>query len=437
MRIYLTLGIVMLVLLLGCYDLGDNSPNNNEIKTLEESVTIKDMGTHFRVEMDYTAGFSPRELGEEYGKKVLAIAPNFEEIVDEYLISQYGRDIDTLHKAIADLSLILSNVPRESRESIVGAASQMVTQKDSLGDKKLSFNEYLLFNLHLDLGHGHYCAALTVSGEKTDSNHPYMIRCTDWKIGRVRELHSVMVMKKRKGVVTNIAALGYQGFMTAVNDKGLMVSGFLVMYASSNELSSKTYPWSFTILEALEENDNIDNFASTVFAPLDNGFEALADAQIMVADKKSAVVIETQISNGTRFREMGAELVDNAYWELPFALPAINTLLLKGNSNTIELAINSARLKSMREEVLEACKDSSESGEKITKNEMKNIFSYISPESKGKPGNMANGDIYNGITQHIVLFDPVTLEMEAYFIGKDGVHSVPPVFEQISINSSF
>ena len=51
------------------------------ITVKEGAVSIEDKGPYYLVTLDYTQGTSPKLMGEEYGRCILRIEPDYESII--------------------------------------------------------------------------------------------------------------------------------------------------------------------------------------------------------------------------------------------------------------------------------------------------------------------------------------------------------------------
>ena len=75
----LLMGLLIVTVLGGCL----NSKENNETKKAVKS-SVKD--SHYEVVIDYTVNSNRKEVGAEYGKEILKICPDYETLIDSYLI---------------------------------------------------------------------------------------------------------------------------------------------------------------------------------------------------------------------------------------------------------------------------------------------------------------------------------------------------------------
>ena len=90
-------------------------------------VTITDKGSYYFVTLDYTGKVTPREMGEQYGRCILQVVPDFESVIGYYLF-----EIATLEglwgNIVPDRTHILqANLDRDSRDELDGLTSVMTT----------------------------------------------------------------------------------------------------------------------------------------------------------------------------------------------------------------------------------------------------------------------------------------------------------------------
>jgi hypothetical protein len=80
----------------------------------------------------------------------------------------------------------------------------------------------------------------------------------------------------------------------------------------------------------------------------------------------------------------------------------------------------------------------SERGEvgQVTFNELKEIATYYHRGDPGDCPGSSTGDIYNSMTQHIVLFEPDTLHLEVFFRAASPLPVRHPAFTAIPISFS-
>jgi hypothetical protein len=112
-------------------------PAESRRLTSTSAVSITDRGDYYQVLLDYTHGATPRQMGEEYGRAILRMVPDFGHLLDSYLVEMVPQEFyPTLMERVDDLK---PQVHHEYREELAGLASAMAgTDRNVLGDDLLS-----------------------------------------------------------------------------------------------------------------------------------------------------------------------------------------------------------------------------------------------------------------------------------------------------------
>jgi hypothetical protein len=156
-------------------------------KTLKENVTITDMGTYYQVVLDFDNAQSHREIGEEFGSKILQMLPQYESLVDSYLkdITDSDESYKTFLERVNDIK---PQVDRDYVDEIEGMASKFSGLNQNVrGDGKVSLDELYMINLFPDVARGSQCSALSVYGERSVTKHTMTARILDWFPGSKNE----------------------------------------------------------------------------------------------------------------------------------------------------------------------------------------------------------------------------------------------------------
>ena len=137
--------------------------------------------------------------------------------------------------------------------------------------------------------------------------------------------------------------------------------------------------------------------------------------QIFLADSKTSKVLENNLNDGgiRALRGANSKLGENIDWEFDNAVAAVNTFFLEKHYRGGGV---DPRWTNIRHELANKLRKS-EHGEveKVTLNELKEIATFYNRgEGDDYPGS-SMGDIYNSMTQHIVLFEPGTFHLEVFF----------------------
>lgn len=415
---YLKFTVLLLPLI---FSFCDNSSRSTT--DINKAVELIDMGKYYKVTFDYTMGYSPRELGQEYGRKILSIVPDFEEIGDLYLKTKFGSDSKDHSKAFSDMNIIIESVPKHFRDEFEGAASMMGGLIDSIGDGQLSFNEYCLLNLHLDIGSVSLCTGLGITGDISEDGNSRMIRSVDWPLSRIVELQSLTTYVYTKNSIAIAGCLGIHGSITGFSEYGLMTASFVLLNNTVN-LNENSLPLTFAVRDVLTNATN----ARDAISYLRNPFAA--SIQVMITDIKETIVIENDVNDGTSIREYDSKLAENYSWGRDYAVPAVNSFLSDGKNTCISNPENIHRLNNLKWNLDSAMQVESDGNSAITDMELKKIFTSYSGDA---PGLMSSGDIYNGWTLQMFLFNPTSKDLEFYFVERDGTQDKNPSFEKVKL----
>ena len=393
----------------------------------EDTVTIVDKGTHFEVIIDYSSGKTHREIGEELGDKILQAVPNYEALVDSYLLdvigNWYGRCIDRAKK-------IKPQINQDYIDEIEGIASRFSgADENKPGDGKISVDECYVLNLIGDVARGTQCSALGVYGDRSKTGETMSARILDWPGGsenQIAQIQSVTTYKNGDKSVCSISYLGFVGIITGFNDNNVFAA---ILDSSSGGTysaeSKRSYP--LDIRYALENYETIEGVG-----------EYLASSErkyafshlVFLCDEDVAIVLENNmgsISNsGIRdFRYCDSVLNDGIEWGISDSLCCVNSFLLDGNYDNHKFSLhNTKRWENMKREL-------TSKGDKVSLSELKEVATYYSGSANAREN---DGDIYNQLTQQIVIFEPGKMKLEVFFRPKNDVLPDEPDFEKIKVD---
>lgn len=413
--IYVTAVILFTLILMSCQDY--------ESKEQYDPIIFSTKDSHYRIELDFRCGKSSAEMGALLGKLYRDSIPDFEALGDAYLKNMFGSAADVEQNCLAGLEIAKSRLSQSFRDELEAAASQMSGEVDDFGDGVLSPNEYLLLNLEADMGFLTLCSGMGVSPDVSATGNTLAFRAVDWPVTDIVKIQTVLVRKYDNVQTVGIGYAGMHNGVTTVSSNGLMVSSYMLLnHYSDVEKADASFVES--IKKGIEGSSTAAEFAEYVKGTF------ATHAQIMINDKKETLVIESDREGSVDVRSVTSQLQEGVQWGIHGCVPVVNSFLLNGKTSSMDNSENSARLASMRSETEKAMASSSDRGEKITGAELQQIFSYFSGD---QPGLMAKGDLYNGWTQQMVLFDPVNAQLSAWFIAKDKSQELVPHFEIIEL----
>ncbi|MCX7921850.1 MAG: C45 family autoproteolytic acyltransferase/hydrolase [Clostridia bacterium] len=410
---------IILIVTMSGWKSGDTSKN----------VTIVNKGTHFEIVLDFSDGLAHREMGEAYGEKILAAVPNFEALWDSYITEVIPSD-DIYGLFLLRAHEIMPQIQQDYRDEIEGIASKLSAGSENVrGDGKLSKDELYLINLFPDVGRGTQCSGISVFGKRSSTKSTMTARVLDWYGGSKNQLaniQTVLTFKNGNKSICTISYMGYMGVISGFNDNkvfaAILDSSTGSPYTST---SKRSYP--LDLRYALENEKTLDGVADYVKAKERSyTFSHL----ILLSDPADSKVLENNISsdvNNVRdVRSVDSALNNGVEWGFDNALGTVNSFILKGNhDNHTQNPLNIPRWSSMKSEL-------SKKGNIVNLQELKEVISFNNGDG---PGAMTDGDLYNGMTQQIIIFIPQRLHLEVAFRPKEG--SLPNVPEFVRVPVSF
>ena len=232
------------------------------------AVTMEKRPSYYFVTMDFTQGRSHRQVGEDYGRAMQQVYPDWEKDAYGYLFTAAtGQGLwgNTLNKRLADIK---PQLDQEYRDEIEGFAS---TLKD-LPFEGLFSHEDLAFALNLmpDVVRTSACSGLGVWGERSSLGTNMVHRNLDWFGGLfdhpfpyTASVTRMIVADPRKPAtdkrsIYQIGLLGHLGVLTAIApDVGIMAA-ILDSGVSGAEYESKgRHSYNFDLRRAMETQTSI------------------------------------------------------------------------------------------------------------------------------------------------------------------------------------
>jgi len=398
------------------------------------AVTVTDMSTHYRVVIDVGDG-NHYEIGREYARKMLQVVPDWEVIVDSYIAEMaFVFDYTTLLSRAADIT---PQIPQAYKDELEGFYSMLPgTTVNAAGDGKVSKDELYLINLIPDIIDYSACSAVSVFGGLSSIGSTITGRNLDWADGVLHEfarLQAVVIIKNGSRSISLIGCLGFLGAITAVNDNG--VFGAILLSPLLGYDSSDKRSYAFDLRHALENYSTMDQVAAYM---ADGSREYAFGHLIFLSDATGSKVVENDITQaGNRpIRSYSSSLnAGVAAWPTPaldYSIGAVNSFVYDGNTdNHTGDGDNTSRWASMISELSAAADAGSDDGTKITVDELKSVISFDNGDG---PDSMSTGDLYNSSTKQCIIFQPQTMDLEIYFIARNGTLADDPVFEAIDLD---
>jgi hypothetical protein len=408
----------------------------------DELVSVTDCRTHYDVVLDLSKGASHREIGELYGKKILEVCPQFEQLIDSYF-AEFVPSPLIYWAAMRRVRQIKPQVPKAYRDEIEGIASALSGgEKSKFKDGKLSTDELYLLNLLGDVARLHMCSAVAVYGSSSSTGHTIIGHNFDWPDGtrgQIAKLQAVVTIKDGEKSTVHVSCLGFMGAVTAFNSSGL----FAALHDSpvGTRFSARhKRSYVMDLRQALEQCRTLEEVSAFM---TDQEKKYSFNHVIALADRNKSAILENNLSGHAKsidrkLRLSDSQLRSNLNWDLSDAICTVNCFALDGNEdNHIDPLdrkqeivqardVNTPRWESIRQELKRL-------GTPVSVDGIESILSFYHPETGGR---IDKGDIYNSFTLESVVFQPLTLSLDVAFRPRDGKLPAKPSFEHVRIDLS-
>ena len=391
-------------------------------------VSIQDMGTHFRVSIDYTTA-TPAQVGAELGTEIAAAVPTIQSLLDSYLDEAFSSNAALYAEMLARAAEVKNQVPAGYVAEVDALAVGMgLGTVNTLGDGLFSRDELWIMNLTPEVARGAQCSALAAWGPRSATGLTSLMRLLDWGVGssyQLAKLQAVETAVLSGGrSVTNIGFLGYRAMLTGYNRHGVFAAVLDSATGVEPYTATNKYSYAFDLRRAVEEQSGLDGVAAHMSDPFrDYPFNHL----VFLADRSGAAVLENNFSgSGSNMRRAlrydDSTLNPGVTWGYSNAVAAVNAFMLEGNTdNYTGGTYNTARWGSILGEM-------SSAGDTLDWDELKAIASFDNGDG---PGSMSTGDLYSSVNVMIVLFQPVSGRLEIAFHPRDAALPADPVFTTV------
>jgi hypothetical protein len=389
------------------------------------AVHIAPRETHIEVFMDLE-GADRREIWSQYARSLLDLFPTLEADYDTWIVGIIGRE--GYRRRMQAMQHLKPQVPKEYQEEIEGMASQLSGGLvNAPGDGKLSLDELYFINLHVDILMSGACSALSVYGPTSATGSNMIARLVDWY---PRKGTAIFTLRGGHRSVVNIAGALSVMAGTAFNEDGVFAALLAAGPSPMIDLSSGSYrSITMDIRYALEHFRTLEEVA----AYLSRQPYAFSH-QVFLADSKRAGVLENNLWKGGIRAVRGAEseLGQGVAWEFRHAVAAVNSFFLKANCWGGGLDPRWANIRSELSQKLQH-RQQGEMGQ-VTFDELREIATYYGRSHPGTYPGSTGGDIYNGATQQIILFEPHSFHLEVFFRNASPKPSPDPPFTLVPVS---
>ncbi len=404
-----------------------------------DNVTIKNMGSYYKLTIDYTVESDRYETGKRIGNALLRGTDSFEKRIDSFIAltaKNYGYpDIvpgtpeEHYRLFIGRVKSLKPLMPAAILNEISGAASCFSGgESDVMNDGKLSINEYFLMNLIIEATENTECCAVSAFGSASKSGSTITARIMDWYIDtdmkEVEHLFGITEFRFNGFKLHTVGIIGHLGLITGIRDNGVYSA---VLFSRNNTpyISSGKHSLSMELRHALENYSSIEEVSLYMKSKERN---YTMNHNIYLADKKRAIVLENDVQGGAdarrEIREWNSKLNPKVNWGFENRLACVNSFILYGNDdNHTTVSGNQNRWLSMLK--LFAVKKPPLSVE-----DLRSIITYF-PGSR--PGDFDAGGLYTKWSKQVMLFNPADMTLQIFFSPKQGDLPVNPKFETISL----
>lgn len=421
-------------------------------------VSIQKKEGYFQTKIDLSAENADRRAaGREYGKEIIRQVPEFESLIDSYLLEMQTllSKVVSKEELFVRVDKIWPNVPQIVRDEIGGIAESACSGASNvLGDGKLSPAELKLYNLIADVFRATQCSVVGVLPAASQTGNVITARNVDWDDGskfQFARLQSVTTYKlPNQRSLTLVGYLGIVGALTGFSTN--------VEIDSAGKSTNRLY---FAILDSeIGKPYSADQKRSypsdlRIYAEQATSMEQLVGLLkstatqytyghlIYLADNHTLGVYENSLSYGKSALRTVKDN-DNLYmpWKINGVLATVNCFMLKTSFDNASVpSEGNADAGSVRLAKEDAPGDSnvmrwasmqrilSAKSSPYSLDDLKDVEAY-------GPGKTSEGFIFRYDTQQIVLFEPKTGYLEVAFhpTTRPWSKGEKPVFQRISLD---
>lgn len=412
--------------------------------TVHGAVSIVEVDdTYWLVELDLTdlVHHSHHDIGRLYGETIKRKIPNFEALLTSY-IEEARHDLDpmpeiTYAQLIGRVNDIMQKVPQDYRDEIEGFASTLA------GDANLdALHKAYVVNLLPDVMRPTACSALGVFGAKSVGGVSRMIRLLDWPGGKehqVNRVHAVVHFKQGESSFYSIGILGFLGLISGVNKAGTfagILDAMSIINAPYESAGKGSYV--FDLRAALETQSTAQEVADYMVGNRNGANTYAFNHLIWTSDTTETLVVENNISYPFRAirRDISETYNETTMWtHVAGVVPAINCFMLKDQPGDFPNFFqncfwpwNAGRRMNLKDGYDDM------QGAPLDGDDLKRIMTY---HAGALPGDITSGDIYNTLTQQIIVYEPTAAAskpVEIFFAPRHGQLPATPLYQNVTLD---
>ncbi|MCK9423511.1 MAG: C45 family autoproteolytic acyltransferase/hydrolase [Bacteroidales bacterium] len=418
--------------LTSCSKGDENTPDpSNIIK--DTAVTIERKATHYLVTLDLTQGFSHYRIGQQYGRCINKMVPNYETILGSHLsILAFIQSVDS--SAVPErINNIRPQLDADFRDELDGIVSQFK------GTANWSAFEIVYGgNLVPDVFRPAQCCAFGCWGTASKTGDNIAYRTLDWPGSPdLCSIQTITKVKHPDKTIFLIGMLGQLGCVTGINNQTSIMAAILDADVETSHQSPGRRSYSFDLRKALESETTKEGIAGYLKKP---EFGYTWDHLIFLADKTDCIILENNISNAgpvpqRAIRTDKSSLNQDIPWNFTDMIGAVNCFMLSGQFNNYSEGVNGP-INTERWGLL--CKKS-DSLRQLNNNQLSDehvreiMCSYWGSEPRSLYA--GGGDLYNKDTQQMFWYIPAQRSLRVFFKPKNNIVPNDPskFFETIDL----
>lgn len=424
--------VTMGMLLIGCEIQGSEKDSKSGSVTLER----KNDGYFYGV-IDLTK-MSHTQMGEEYGKAIAKVFPDYEKHVDSMLKDQFellaaakesiGYDLN-FELCTARAMDIQKNLQPEYQEEIAGLQQVFNYEQDVLGDGRLSQNEMLVYQLFGDVMRPTQCSGAAAFGEASATGSTIVGRNLDWDLLQhddASAMHTVLYLKDGDQSIVMFNILGSLVPISGYSDDKVYVASLDAETHAPYPDTTDKRSYFFDFRYALENTKTLEEAAAYLSTE-----SYTMNHLVLMADENKAQVLENNIgSPGRGLRSWDSTLQAGKTWGIADTIATVNDFRLVNNFVAPEDPIDNLRWESYRNNITAAL-----STGKIDVDKMKQIVGYYGTDGKPVPsGAVFRSDHIPSIQSMVIRMD--TLETWIAF-KPSGSTPLAPTYTEVFAENPF
>ncbi len=302
-------------------------------------------GLYYRVDINMSVA-SHYEIGRQYALQIQNSVPRFESLVD----SVVQATVHELHEADKNIDfnelnrrahIIYCNIPVDYQQEILGMQSVFSSTDDTVGNRRLSQNKLLIFELAPDVARVVSCSASAAFGSGTTTGKTILGRNLEWHDDTLPFLSAleatVMLHNGSKSVVLFGflgQIFGLSGFNASKVFAAVLDSDVLLPYVLLGDERS----YAMDVRYALEEQTTLQGIAGYL-----TGKKYAYSFNVFLADQNTAAVFEDDTTEAfSGLRTATSVLKTNTKipipaWNFSNAIALVNWFTLPGTADNSDL----------------------------------------------------------------------------------------------------